>query len=186
METKDLTLVDVKSLVLHDKITTLAILRWYYLRMEEDNLLDSLFYDDPVETAELFQSIALDNGNLFMLMLDKRTNMPFGHIHCNGFEGLVCRLHFCFLRIAHGRGVSKAMGLEALRQFFNCRRGDTGLPVATGFMGLTPISNRLACRYVLSLGCEKIAIIDNACYIRKLDKHVPGMLTYCTPDRLVD
>ena len=159
------------------------ILYWYHQALEVDGLLPSLFYSEETVTPEGLCKIAIDKTNLFMLVYDNHSSLPVGHIHANSFDGLTCMGHFSFLRKIHGKQCV-AVGRESLRQFFAWRAADSELPVATSMMGLTPVTNRLACRFVERIGFKPIYEIPDACYLRKTDEYVPGMLSIIFPHQL--
>jgi hypothetical protein len=142
---------------------TFSVAYWYFNQLQEDDLLRYAYYDGSVKTLEDFYKICIDKYVTFFVLYDCDANEPVAHVMLNGFEGLSCRGHFCILKKHHGVH-AQYIGNIGRELIFSLKR-DNGLPYVTTIVGLTPVKNRLACRFAQQIGFKKQFILPQACYM---------------------
>lgn len=137
--------------------------RAYFTKLQEDGLAKHAFYDGSVYDAEDFINLAFSQFIILYLVLDMTGDLPqvAGHCHLNGFQGRMAVSHFSMSEAYQGKkGIE--LGRAVSKELFKQKRQDGG-PLVTSLLGLTPMSNRLACRYAQLIGFKKQLIIKDAC-----------------------
>jgi len=134
---------------------------WYASRLIESGLYRQAFYDGSVRTPEDFLSLVRNPNGYVFLSKDIRTGLPAGHVHINNFAGKTCQTHFSILPSHHGRE-SVRMGIEGADQLFELYRAPSEL-MLTSLIGITPVENKLAVRFLTLCGYKLMGEIDDIC-----------------------
>lgn len=113
--------------------------------------------------------------------------IPVGMSLLTDRRGKTAEIHFCTLpmglRRASGIPMVKALGLFALAQIL-WERNKSGRFVLDTLIGITPVSNKAACKYALSLGGQAVARVPGACWYYDTNENVDGFMTVFTRDNV--
>lgn len=145
--------------------TDRGVLHAYWSEMESGGQLVSAlggYGENPAPVHfDAFIRRVEDPFTMFILYSDALG--PVGHHFLENFTGESCVGHFNILRRSHGKAALK-LGRAALRLLFSSTKGSSSVPYIQTMMGLTPIHNRLACRFIEKIGMVPKTIIPNSCY----------------------
>ena len=113
--------------------------------------------------------------------------VPTGMSMITDRRGKTADIHFCTLPVGRRRAgrfsLVKAMGLFALANLL-WEKNKSGRYVLDTLIGITPVSNRAACKYALSLGGQPTARIPNQCWYYDTNENVDGFVTVFTRDNV--
>jgi len=146
-------------------------MRTLYRTAVKDDLIRSVFHDNPCFTEEDFVSFVKSAENCFIAIFDNETSEPVAFCWLNGFTGRTALLHFCVFRA------------------YFCQSFDIGefvcnWLIGSGYvdslLGFLPYAYRSARKLVKSLGFVTLARIPNAFVIR--GKVRDGILTVKTAE----
>lgn len=155
---------------------TILTLSNLYKRIMCNNIYQNLFYDRPI-TESRFISLLTDeectpyvvckNGVIVLLCW------------LNSWKGNSARLHFTMFPESWGtaRNAFK-IGTKMVRYLLSAQLN--GSHFVDTIIGVTPMTNKLACRYALNVGMKKIAIIPNSDYNFYSGKTEDMMLSIAT------
>lgn len=130
--------------------------------LRDSNLLDKAFYDGSVKTAEDMVTFACRPELLFFLVLDNERDLEVcAHFHLTNFMGRAAMVHFSVGSNYLGK-VAIRMVKAILAKIFRMKRID-GTPLVTSLVGVTPVDNKLACRFIKAVGFEPQTIIKESC-----------------------
>lgn len=132
----------------------------YYTKLVEQELLQYAFYDGSAKDENTFLNTIINPATLFAFIYEDPTKFPIGHAFFNSMVGYCATGHFCIFREFHKYSVE--IGHDCLDTIFKVKRED-GTPLITNIMGITPISNKAALKYIVKLGFEQLCILDRAC-----------------------
>jgi hypothetical protein len=161
-----------------------SLITWYFNQLQLDNLVKYAYYDGSVKDISTFYKICIDKSVTFFVLYDCDTNEPVAHVMLNGFEGLTCRGHFCILKKHHGIH-AEYIGNAGRELIFDLKRED-GTPFVTTIVGLTPVKNKIACRFAQKIGFVKKFILPQACYLAydtPKPSYSDGMISVATATR---
>ena len=178
-------IVNVRDLIRAKVGAAEMVLAYYWGQLNEDGLIDSLFYDAKIRAFKDFRDFCLDRNKHFFVVFINDEVLPIGHFHLTNFAGLTAYVHFSILRRGHGHVSSVEIAKATLVEFFKMRRYSSPLPLAQTLIGVTPTRNKLACRFIKQVGFKPVATIPGACYMHDLDEYTPGLVTVLTADELV-
>lgn len=181
-ELPEVYLVNVLQAVEKNLGDTYAMLQWYWNELEKDGHVNKSFVDGTIQNFSQFFNFSIDKNHVFFVVFEKGDLFPVGHVHINGFEGLTGRVHFSMLKKCRGR--SAAIAKSALLEIFELKRKGTDTPLVKCLIGVTPRTNKLACKMVLAAGYRYLFDLEYACYVAKLGEYVTGMVTIAEADKL--
>ena len=147
----------------------------YWIKLSEQGLAELSFSSGDVTNDEQFVALFSDPMVLAFLIMDNETGDDIGHLHLTDFEGLSAYAHFGGLRQWHGSKTSVTAARTVLSQLFRLYRSD-GNPYVDCLLGLPPVENRFACKFVERVGFKPISIIPSACYIMASNCYADGLL----------
>lgn len=170
-------LINVQKLDESNPSLAIALLSKYYAQLEDDNTLHHAFYDGGVKSFYDFRNFCLDRLNLHYVIYSELYDAPVCHFYLNGFQGLTCMIHFSLSSTVYGHGESVAFAKDALDLVFKLRRENAPLPITRTLVGLTPITNKLAIRFLKAVGFQPLGTLDGSCYIARQQRYVTGVLS---------
>jgi hypothetical protein len=170
-------LVDVQELDKTNPSAVIALLSKYFSQLVDDNNLKNAFYDGWVKNFYDFRNFCLDRQSAHYVVYSEVYDAPVCHFYLNGFHGLSCMIHFSMTSMIHGHKESVPLAMDALDRIFKLRRRDEDFPLTRTLVGITPVINRPAVKFLTSVGFQKLGIIDGACYIHHKKKYIPGVLS---------
>lgn len=176
-------LVDLKILYEKNQKLAVSIAFDYFKKMEEQGLLKYYDITGTIKNYIDFINFSLDKSGICMLVWDMLRQESVAHVHLKDFEGYACRIHFNILRENHGL---KAYDLarEVHEEVFSLRRKENlQEPITSTLVGVTPTTNKAACRFVKRFGYKELAVLDRVCYSNEIKDYVPGMLTIMTENQ---
>jgi hypothetical protein len=97
---------------------------------------------------------------------------------CN-FVGLAAQLHFSVHPDYMGKAALEICE-ETLQWMFSLRRMDEDQPLIKSLYGLTPITNRLAIKFVLNNKFEKLGILPSSVFDHAKGQYVDAMISMRT------
>ena len=159
----DIKLVHIRLLAQNSPAQSYNLMLYYFNQLQLDGLVKYSYYDGSVKTFNDLYAISLDKTVIFFVLYDCDTNEPVAHVMLNGFEGLTCRGHFCILKKHHGIH-AEYIGNIGRELIFATKRSN-GDPLVTTIVGLTPVKNKIACRFAQRIGFVKKFILPQACYL---------------------
>ncbi len=95
-----------------------------------------------------------------------------------------CDVHFVTLRWTY-RGVNKLTCAMILDTLLHIHSNDDEY-MFDCLIGCTPLSNRLACRFVKELGLAEVGVMPRGYYDSKNRKSTDALITCCTRESLVE
>jgi len=173
-------IVNIRDAAQHSITVAEGILYYYWRALNDDNLINSLFYDAKIRTFKDFRDFCLDRNKHFFVVFSNDEVLPVGHFHLTNFAGLTAYVHFSILRRGHGHVSSVEIAKATLTEFFKMRRYNSPLPLVQTLIGVTPTRNKLACRFIKQVGFKPVTTIPGACYMHDLDEYTPGLVTVLT------
>ena len=154
--------------------TCRALARMYFAQLLADDLAKHAFYDGYVTDPEQFVSLSLDPYILLFIVVDMDLRIPAAHFHLTSFTGRSAMVHFSLSKSIHGtRG--RKLTIHTLGEIFKMTRKD-GSPLVTSLTGLTPLSNKLACRFIKQVGFEPKFTLKDSCAFAD-GHHEDGLVT---------
>lgn len=157
-----------------------GLLEEVWRRIEEERLVESLFYDGSVLCLEGFiREIARDGCLPFAVMGDGEL-AAFSWLNC--ITGKAARTHFVIFKKFRGRKLRLIIGPH-LYKYILTRRDGMGY-LFDCLYGITPKCNPLAWKAALSCGWKESGEIANACYMANERRSVNGIITCATREIL--
>lgn len=138
---------------------------WEYLEeLSDDRLIQASFPKGDIRSPKDFVDMALSSDNQTFIVFEHDHSGPVfskrvGHFNLNAWNGKAAQMHFSVLRKLHGRGGIR-MGRNVVQQILTMKAAD-GSQYVKNLIGYTPCFNKLACRYTLAAGFEKLTIVKD-------------------------
>ena len=150
--------------------------RDYFAKLVDSGLHTCAFYDGSVVDGESFISLGMNTQVIMYLVADTADDSQIcGHFHLNGFQGRMAMIHFSLSPTYRGRN-GMEIAKKVIKEIFKLQRASGG-PLVTSLVGITPVSNKLACRFIKRLGFNKVMIGKDCCEFA--DGHFEdGLITY--------
>ena len=99
-----------------------------------------------------------------------------GECMLDNFQGLCAMVHFSIHPHCYGRkGVQIAV--ESSKQLFKLRRDNSKIPYVQTLLGVTPVSNKLATRFIQKVGFKKVHTLRNAFWLAYNKSYDDGLVT---------
>ena len=146
----------------------------YWKVLAEQNLVGWAFPANDIVDANDFAEMMINDKTIqgFLVCDTRNDNHIVAHFHLNGFQGLIAHAHFSMLRGPNHISIARA----AIKQLFLSRR--TGeLPFVEALIGVTPLYNKAACRFIKCMGFKEQFVAPSASYIAKEDKYSDALIT---------
>ena len=144
-----------------------------YNRMKANNTVDGVFLDEQITTAtDFLRAMKYGENHLYLVLDDERVVAFFW---LNRFEGKTARLHFVFLDLDRKDKVD--IGKQCVGEIM-ALTDNTNEYVFDMLIGVTPIANEPACRYVQAVGLKKIGVLPFGVYNRFTRKSEAAMIGY--------
>jgi len=144
-----------------------------YNRMKANDTVDGVFIDEQIVSADDFLRVMKYGENHLYLVLDDDRIVAFFWL--NRFEGKTARLHFGFLDL--GRKDKVDIGKQCVEEVL-ALTDNMNEYVFDMLIGVTPISNKAACKYVQAVGLKKIGVLPFGVYNRFTRKSEAAMIGY--------
>lgn len=137
----------------------LAACYWALLHLQ--GLAKHAFYDGSVTCPSDFLDLSRDPSVILFLILDTEKHRPVGHFHLTHFLGKSATGHFSLLKRYQGREGIR-IGKEVINLIFDLKT-ENNKPLVTNITGITPVTNKLACRFIQLIGFVKQFILKDSC-----------------------
>ena len=99
-----------------------------------------------------------------------------GECTLENFQGQCAMVHFSMHPSQRGKAVQVAK--EAAEQLFLLKRStDPDVPYVSSLIGLTPVSNKLAVRFIKAVGYKPIAVLKKAYWLSYKNAFDDGLMT---------
>ena len=171
----------IRSLGRRQELTE-PTLEMLWAKIQADGLAETLFYDGSVRDEYDFICAMMNRTTCPWLVTCDGRFALFSWL--NDAEGRAMRIHFTMFKESWGGRRNAADVARHFVSYVLTRRDADGCLLDTLY-GLTPTSNRLACRFVQRAGMEKIGILPNAVNLffqgRRTDD---ALMTYATRESL--
>jgi hypothetical protein len=99
-------------------------------------------------------------------------------------DGYSAHIHFAMLPTQTRRSSGRLPAPVAIARFFVAGvlwdRDDDGGHILDTLLGITPVTNRAACKVVKSCGAVVMGEVPGLCRVSGHERNVPGMVTYFT------
>lgn len=129
-----------------------------------DNLVSTVFYDGSCSTQEEFLASMKDKSNIpFIVFRKDDASIPM-FLWLNGVEGRAMRAHFTLFRDSWGARRHATDMAHHVITWLLTRKDERGHLWDTIY-GMTPMRNRLACRFILRAGMRVVGVLPNAASI---------------------
>lgn len=148
-------------------------------RMEAQGLRDVVFYQfgcDGRRFLEIMKSAPLVN-----IVFDGPT--VAGLVWLNRPESRTARVHFCFFHGYQGKFAVTA-AKKWLQQVMEKKSPIDGQYWFDALIGLTPVKNHPAIRFLKNIGATTAAVIPNGVWNHKTQQSEPAMMSYFTRENL--
>lgn len=139
-------------------------------QMVREGVFYKVFYDGNVVDPEGFMSVMKKPANVPVFFFDGHE--PLGFAYLNGLVGGMGFAHFCGLRASLGR--TNKIGNMVLRYWM------ANFKFLRLILGLTPQNNKLALRFIRSIGFTSLGVIPGVLYDAYAAERVGGVVSYYT------
>lgn len=134
----------------------------YFESLQDSGLAKDAFYDGSVKSKFDFLQLAFNSQVMLFLILDAENDfVPCGHFHLVGFMGRTATIHFSISPDYLGKK-SIILARESLKLAFGLNRTD-GTPLLIAILGVTPLCNKLAIRFIKAVGFKEQFILPESC-----------------------
>ena len=145
----------------------------YWKVLAKQGLVAWAFPANDIADANDFAEMMINDKTIQgFLVYDTYTDSIVAHFHLNGFQGLIAHAHFSMLKGPNHIGLARA----AIKQLFLSHRSG-GQPFVEALIGVTPLYNRAACRFIKCMGFKEQFIAPSASYIAKKDEYTDALIT---------
>ena len=154
----------------------------------EDRIARCMFRRSGIKSAGELSRMLNHNDNTIFIAVDKDDRvLMIGWLNC--LCERTARVHFMGFQRAY-RYKAKNIAAKMLRTAINIRVGNTldGMPkyLFNTLIGYTPTNNKLAIRFVKSLGCmREVGVIRNGCYDYDIELECDALVTHCTREDFI-
>ena len=151
-------------------------LEMLWAKIQADGLAETLFYDGSVRSEYDFICSMMNRNTCPYLVTCDGKFALFSWL--NGAEGRAMRIHFTMFKESWG---GKRNAVDVARHFVSyvLTLKDADGYLLDALYGLTPTSNRLACRFVQRAGMDKIGILPNAVSLFFNENRTDNALVTC-------
>ena len=125
-----------------------------------------LFYDAGVKNVVGWFEF-IKNGNAWFVDVHDEEGQPAGIFWLNGYQGRAAQIHFCSWNANKNK-------IETVKQAMAWVKAQGHL---YSLYGCTPKPFRHVRAFIKAAGFKRIGELPGACYIARIDKYVPGILT---------
>lgn len=149
-------------------------------RMIDDGAVSKVFYAGEIDTFEKF-ILYLKSPRTFPFFIfnDDRIDAM---VWCTSVRGKSALLHFNVFRSGYGKGAELANA--AFTHIFNLQ-SPKGERVINTIRGETPFFNRLACRYLKTIGMRILGEIPDMAHNKYTGETSPMVISYITYDQFI-
>jgi len=146
-----------------------------FFQTQVDGLVNVVFYDGGVHTADAFLSMMKSPGCLMWICMDGEDTV--GYTWLNRFENHTARQHFCFFKDYWGKSID--FGKYGLKTFLTMkdRDGNYIFDLLTGYL---PVWNIKARQFVEKCGAKTHGIIPNGIWNGITKQSEPAVFIYYT------
>ncbi len=151
-----------------------SFIRGLFERMQAENLVDSVFHEGTVRTADEFLRIMKYNQNILFVIEFK--GKIEGCCWLNNFGVRTGNFHFCFFSGLRGQDavdVGRAVVIELLNMTDN-----GGNPIFDLLYGFVETENFPAMRWCRHMGFETVGVIPSVAWNAKKKQSVPAQYWY--------
>jgi hypothetical protein len=142
-------------------------------RMQEEGLVETVFYDGRIKTAEDFLRMMKGMNQLWVV---KFNGEIAGFFWLNNFDMRKAEFHFCFFDNLRGTDALEA-GRKITGMLINMK-DLAGFPLYDLLYGMTEVTNEPARYWCESLGYQHFGVIPAALWNARLQKSVPAHYWY--------
>lgn len=146
------------------------VLDLYHLA-QVNGVADAVFYDGGVSSTMAWAEYIRTSQAWLVACFRKGETVGFWWL--NGFIGRTAMIHFCFWDL--GLDDAVRLGRQSLHWLFE--QGDLD-----SVYGVTPKHYRHVFPFILRAGFTLMGEVPGACYLKRKDRHVPGVLSVCVPE----
>lgn len=147
-----------------DEVATL------YLMARESGLADVVFYDgDVTDWRGWIEFLRVSQS--WLVRVNNTAGKVVGFFWLNGFAGQTAMMHFCIFDSV-GFEAAVELGRQSVAYVFRNTEMQS-------VYGCTPKVYRHVFPFIKALGFKVLGDIPGACYIKRKDKHVPGVVSVC-------
>ena len=151
-----------------------SFIRGLFERMQEEDLVEDLFYDGSITTPDEFLSM-LKFGKNSAYVVEYQGKIG-GVVWLNNFGARSAECHFCFFSNLTGRALAD-VGKRVITELINMEKLN-GEPIFDVIIGITPVDNRAALRFCRRLGFGIVGIMPKAVYNAKQGVSVAAQYCY--------
>lgn len=150
----------------------------YWREVMEAGLLKFRLPDVVDPTIEDVAEMVKYKSNISYYLRDSRTGYVYTECMLNNMQGLSAYMHFSMNPKFKG-AAGLAFAEFTLGEMFKLQHDVSGRTLRT-FIGLTPITNRLAIRFLHKLKFKKLDIISEVYYNKSIGKYTDGYVSKLT------
>ena len=144
-----------------------------YEACRSQNILDIVFHDDSINTADEFIEYVKRSDVIFFSV--QYNNLPFGFFWLNRLERTNAHIHFAIFSDYWGTGLSIEAGRKAV---------ETCLGMYPTIMGRLRLDNEFALDYARRLGFRVLGFVPNLIWDKTADRPAYGIVVYITKECL--
>lgn len=139
----------------------------------------------PVDTLGFCRWMREDGVHPWIVLF---RGVPCGFYYLTNLEGKSANVHFCTLPMSTHRTGSKlpvvvGFGMFALGSLLWEKNVSGGFRMDT-IIGVTPVVNRRAVKFIHKVGAQDIGVVPGACWYYDTNENVPGLVTVYTRETL--
>ncbi len=151
-----------------------SFIKGLFDRMQEEGLVDMVFYDGSVKSSDEFlQMMKFGMNSLFIIEFKGEIA---GLCWLNNFCSRRAEFHMCFFSNLRGQDAVE-VGKEVVKELLYMEDG-AGNPIFDLLFGMTETENVPAIRWCRAMEFETLGIIPSAVWNAKLKKSVPAQFSY--------
>ena len=146
-----------------------------FVKMQEQHLVRKVFTRGAIETPDDFLDFMQSPQNHLQIICEDNGN-PLLICWVNGIEDKHASIHWCLFKETWGKN-SIELGFMARDNWLNLKdkNGNYHLNM---LIGITPIDNKLAIRFLKNIGAKCVGVIPNHMYNIYTKKYEGLMISY--------
>lgn len=141
----------------------------FYNRIIKEGWEDVVFYDGTIRSGKHFCAIMKDGRSILHVVYYR--GLPAALVWLNRFEQTHCYVHWTFFKCVSNFKAHKEIGEAVIKFMFD----EYEIQL---LMGITPSFNKLALRFLKSIGLKTYGEIPNILWNEKKGKAIPGQMMF--------
>jgi len=148
-----------------------------YEKIISDGMKDVVFSDGEIANAfDFLTAMKYGNNKLFVVLADEEWA---GVLWLNRFKSKTAHAHFCGFSSFWGKNTVD-IGKKAINEVLHMKNGDNNEYLFDTLLGLIPVANIVAIKWVKKIGFIEVGVIPNGLWNEPMKHSEDGMLLCLT------